>query len=432
MVARIVAICFVFGLASVAWMVLGGVTTQRTWSQGERLGPEVQSLWGRAHAQQAPVPSFHWEESRENTRTEYKDGQSVNITEQTQVKLEKPVRFSSTDLEVDLGLDQRLKGLMWYSLYNVGFIGRWSYVHREPQAGRLRVTFDFPVAEGLYDGFRFIVDGEDRAARLQPENGRVFTEVDVKPGQSLSVEIAYQSRGIDQWRYVPAQGVVSLENFRLLMNTDFDAIDFPGDTISPSLKTPTDAGYQLTWAFKQVVTGQGMGMKMPSRLQPGELASALSFSAPVSLLFYFLILFVLGTIRRIDIHPVNYLFIAGAFFAFHLLFAYSVDHLRIVPAFFVSSVVSMLLVVTYLRLVVGNRFAFVEAAFAQLLYMVGFSLAHFWEGFTGLTVTLLSIVTLFVLMQLTGRIRWSEVFARPTRGGAADESRAIPSPSGAA
>jgi hypothetical protein len=231
---------------------------------------------------------------------------------------------------------------------------------------------------------------------------------------------------------VPAQGVVSLENFRLLMNTDFDAIDFPADTISPSLKTPTDAGHQLTWAFKQVVTGQGMGMKMPSRLQPGQLASALSFSAPVSLLFYFLILFVLGTIRRIDIHPVNYLFIAGAFFAFHLLFAYSVDHLRIVPAFLVSSVVSMVLVVTYLRLVVGARFAFVEAALAQLLYMVGFSLAHFWEGFTGLTVTVLSIVTLFVLMQLTGRVRWSEVFARPTRASGTNDGPATLGASGTA
>ena len=97
---------------------------------------------------------------------------------------------------------------------------------------------------------------------------------------------------------------------------------------------------------------------------------------------------------------------------FHLLFAYSVDHLHIVPAFVLSSLLSMVLVVSYLRLVVSSRFAFVEAALAQLVYLVGFSLAYFWEGFTGLTVTVLSILTLFVLMQLTGRVKWSEVFAR--------------------
>ena len=107
----------------------------------------------------------------------------------------------------------------------------------------------------------------------------------------------------------------------------------------------------------------------------------------------------------------SYLFLAGAFFAFHLLFAYSVDHLPVVPAFALASVVSMVLVVSYLRLVVSSRFAFVEAALAQLVYLVGFSLAHFFDGFTGLTVTVLSIATLFVLMQVTGRVRWAEVLA---------------------
>jgi hypothetical protein len=33
-------------------------------------------------------------------------------------------------------------------------------------------------------------------------------------------------------------------------------------------------------------------------------------------------------------------------------------------------------------------------------------------GFTGLAITIGSILTLFAAMQLTGRIRWSEVFAR--------------------
>jgi inner membrane protein involved in colicin E2 resistance len=69
--------------------------------------------------------------------------------------------------------------------------------------------------------------------------------------------------------------------------------------------------------------------------------------------------------------------------------------------------------------VVSNRFAYVEAALAQLVYLVGFSLAHFWAGLTGLTVTLLAIVTLAAVMQLTGRLKWSEVLARPTTRGVA-------------
>ena len=80
----------------------------------------------------------------------------------------------------------------------------------------------------------------------------------------------------------------------------------------------------------------------------------------------------------------------------------------------ISSVVSVALVVSYLRLVVGLRFAALEAGTAQLIYLVLFSYAFFWKGFTGLAITIIAIITLFVVMQATGRIRWSERFtARP-------------------
>jgi hypothetical protein len=90
-----------------------------------------------------------------------------------------------------------------------------------------------------------------------------------------------------------------------------------------------------------------------------------------------------------------------------------VDHLSIGVAFALSSLVSLALVASYLRLVVSPVFAYREAAFCQLVYQVGFSAAHFLPGYTGLTVSVLAVLTLFILMQLTGRVRWSEVFAGP-------------------
>jgi hypothetical protein len=70
-------------------------------------------------------------------------------------------------------------------------------------------------------------------------------------------------------------------------------------------------------------------------------------------------------------------------------------------------------IISYLRLVVSASFALREAAFARIIDLIGFWLAHFWEGFTGLTVTVLAILTLFTLMQLTGRVQWSEVMSAP-------------------
>jgi hypothetical protein len=47
---------------------------------------------------------------------------------------------------------------------------------------------------------------------------------------------------------------------------------------------------------------------------------------------------------------------------------------------------------------------------AQAIYLLAFSAAFFFEGFTGLAVTIGAIITLFVLMQLTARLNWAEVF----------------------
>ncbi len=58
------------------------------------------------------------------------------------------------------------------------------------------------------------------------------------------------------------------------------------------------------------------------------------------------------------------------------------------------------------------RFAAVEAGLSQFVYLVLFSYAFFFKGFTGLAVTIGSILTLFVVMQMTGRINWTEKFGK--------------------
>ena len=402
---RLFAIACIFLGTTVAWVVLGGIMSSRSSDQKQELRGKVAELWGAPQAQAGPALSFEWTVVSDVDRTELVGNVERRIKQRVAELKRQDVSVIKTRVTTDLHLDQRLKGLMWYPLYDVNFHGAWSYVHASPEAGDLHIVFRFPDPQGVYDGFRFLID--DKPQDLRPKDGALEARIPVTTGQRVEIVIDYKSRGMDEWRYVPDPGVASLKDFQLLMTTDFADIDFPASTLSPSSRERTSAGYKLEWVFQQVVTGHAIGMVMPKRVQPGELAAALSFSAPISLLFFFLLLLVLGSLRGLDIHPVNYLFLGAAFFSFHILFAYSVDHLTIAPAFALSSLVSVFLVVSYLRLVVSPRFAFVEAASAQLVYLVGFSLAHFWDGFTGLTVTVLSIVTLFLLMQLTGRIRWS-------------------------
>jgi len=54
---------------------------------------------------------------------------------------------------------------------------------------------------------------------------------------------------------------------------------------------------------------------------------------------------------------------------------------------------------------------------------VMFSYAFFLKGFTGLSITIGSVLTLFVVMQVTGRIRWTDKFAiKPASEAAAELS----------
>jgi inner membrane protein involved in colicin E2 resistance len=147
----------------------------------------------------------------------------------------------------------------------------------------------------------------------------------------------------------------------------------------------------------------------------------------VSLAFFYFVLLLVSVMRQVRLHPVHYAMLAAAFFAFHLLLAYLVDLIPLSLAFTVASATSVGLVVSYLRLAVGTRFALLWAGGAQLLYLVLFSLAFFLEGYTGLTITIFSVLTLFVVMQLTGRIDWSTRF-----GNRQDQDQAGRRPVGAA
>jgi hypothetical protein len=400
------AIGVVWLLATLGWVTLGSVTGTRRESQDVSLKQKVNELWGQPQTQGAPVLSFR----REALSPEPAAPGTAATSDAARYESESTkTALASSKLDVQLHSDPRRKGLVWYALYDVVFGGTYSYVHEDDKPGLLRIEFALPDRSAVYDDLIFSVDGQDRSARLDTTPGVLSYELWVQPKQRVTFHAGYKSRGIDTWRYAPADGVARLNAFELALLTDFDAIDFPSQTLAPSSKTRVGGGYRLAWDFRQIVTGQGMGMVMPAHIQPGALASALAFSAPVSLLFFFMVVLVLATLRKIEIHPINYLFLAAAFFAFHLLFAYLVDHISVELAFVLCSAVSMLLVISYMRLVVSSRFAFRETAVAQLVYLIGFSLAHFCDGFTGLTISVLAIGTLFLVMQLTGRLRWNEL-----------------------
>jgi inner membrane protein involved in colicin E2 resistance len=409
MVKRIIAIVFIFGCAAVAWMVLGATIFARTQSSDSTLKGRVASTWGTAQKQAAPSATTDRLVPKQIETTE--GGRTVIRTVEQRETLQLPLDQSR--INVDLKLEHRRKGLLWYATYGVTYAGTYRF-HNTTARDSVTFTLPFPASRAIYDNLTFAVNGTPVSTTSGAEGTSAI--VRIAPGERATLAVGYRSQGLGDWRYEFGGDVAQVRDFDLEVTTNFKDVDFADNTLSPSTKSETPAGWKLGWRYANLVSGYQIGVVMPEKLQPGPLAGRISLFAPVSLFFFFFLMFIITTVRGIELHPMNYFFLAAAFFAFHLLLAYLVDHVDIHGAFAIASAVSVFLVVSYLRLVVGTQFAVREAALAQLLFLVLFSYAFFFEGYTGLAITIGSVITLFVVMQMTGRIRWAEKFESGGRG----------------
>jgi inner membrane protein involved in colicin E2 resistance len=409
MTKRIIAITFIFICASIAWAVLGGTIFSRTYDSGSSSSSRVASTWGTEQNQSPPTASFKTQVSRQQETIE--NGKKETKTVQEEYLTSLPLESSNIDVSLDL--DHRQKGLLWYSTYKVAFSGVYTFRNTSDKEQLVNFQLRFPTTQAIYDNLTFSVDGI--TVPLTNENNGVLSSAKIGAGKTAQLALGYRSQGLNEWRYsFGEKEVAQVRGFSLHMTTNFKDIDFPDNTLSPTDKTETNNGYDLRWSYSNLLSGYQIAMVMPEKLQPGPLAGRISLFAPVSLFFFFFLMLIITTMRGIDLHPMNYFFLAAAFFSFHLMLAYLVDHISIHSSFAIAAAVSVFLVVSYLRLVVGIRFASREAALAQFIYLVVFSYAFFLKGFTGLAITIGSVLTLFVVMQVTGRIKWTEKFAVKT------------------
>lgn len=387
-VARLFAILMIFVTALAAWVFLGAVSAQRSSMSSDSFYPEVHTLWGSYMVQAAPV-FFVKVPGSERKRRFMPDANRI---------------------EAKIDLDYRRKGLIWYSTYTVDFSAEYEVTNTDPVAQNLHVYFSFPSQEATYDRFGFWVDAAPRDVRVDTREG-IHEIIALDPGEAKRVRVSYRTRGTGTWRYQLAGEYGRVRNLFMQVATNFKDIDFPQGSLSPMGKEVLDGGMLLTWKAEDLITTQDVGLVMPERLNPGPLSARMSFFAPVCLLFFFVLITALGIVRKVEVHPMHYLFVAAGFFAFHLLFAYLIDLINIHLAFVLASGVSMGLVSLYLAAALGPRFLWHWALAGQVLYLVLFSYSFFLKGMTGLTVTLGAILTLAVIMRLTAKTNWSAVFA---------------------
>ncbi|MGD9903211.1 MAG: inner membrane CreD family protein [Vicinamibacterales bacterium] len=415
-VRRLFAIAGIFLGTSAAWAVLGASLVARTGEFDSRLEREVHALWGAPQRQVAAVATLD-RPAVETEVVESKDATGRLTRTEIHKDVVRPVVLTpaSTRAIADVRLEHRQKGLLWYATYEVRFQATYRFTNPDAEPRTVRLQLPLPEGQVLFDDVTVRVDGQP-AAGAGPVGAELTATTTAAPNAAVAFEVGYRSRGVGTWTYAFArEGVAQVRDFQLVLTTNVGDVDYPLGSVSPSQRIAAGPGATLTWSFANLVTGQHIALGLPDRINPGPFAARVTFFAPVSLLFFLAVMVMVGVTAGESLHPMHYWFLSAAFFAFHLLLAYLVDHMPVSVAFAIAAAVSVFLVVSYLRVVTGMRRAVGEAGAAQLVFLVLFSYAFFFQGMTGLAITIGAVVTLFVMMQMTAAIPWDDVFAAPER-----------------
>jgi len=404
MIRRYVVLGVVWAGCTAAWMLLGTTLLVRSGETSSALVNEVHQLWGPPLDQGAPSGQYTEQRPREERRTLYDaNGRPYETTVQKMEDVSYPLPLVSTRAQVALALEHRQKGLLWFPTYAADFEGRYVVANDTAASRSVTVSFPLPARGAIYDGFE-ILDEKGKSIGAEVDAGSAHWVVTLAPSDRHAFQVRYRTRGTSSWTYRPAAaGSSVIRDFSLEIRSTARGIDYSPGSISPSRAAADGAGWHGSWEFRSLVGSAPISLELPQKTNPGPLAARITFFAPVALLFYFFVVGLLAEGRGYRLHPVSWFLIGCAFFADHLLFAYLADHVPLWVALSLSSVVSILLAVTYAQWLVGWRFAVREMGLAQAVYLVGFSLTFLLKGFTGLSITVGAILTLFMMMQVTGR-----------------------------
>ncbi|MGH9521030.1 MAG: hypothetical protein ACRD3E_00700, partial [Terriglobales bacterium] len=198
MTRRLGAIIFIYGCTALAWMVLAGTITSRTYSSDDASRKKVAASWGAPQVQKPPVA---WLQQAEPD--------PANPPRLSTSTVNAPVDGSRID--VDLALDQRQKGLLWYRTYAVTFTG--DYAFRNPTDQPQTITFSLPLPseQAIYDDLQAQVDGSP--APVSDSDGAIRAAALVPAHQLVHVRFGYRSHGLDSWKYDFGDGVAHVRDF---------------------------------------------------------------------------------------------------------------------------------------------------------------------------------------------------------------------------
>jgi hypothetical protein len=291
---RFLAIAVIWLGCLAAWMILGSTLHVRSDSLTGSLRDGVHTLWGPPGRQAPPLATYKKKEIKEEVVIEQKTEGTSKKTVQHETWVDVPIALDASTVDVKLELQQQRKGLMWFPTYGVDFKARYTFLNDSAEAQEVTVRFPLRTSgEGAatsasFDGFA-VVDAQGKPVdfRITGEDA-VFAQR-LEPGERRHYGMSYRTRGTASFRYLMAQGTGRVHDLTVNITTNFPNVDFPVDTLSPTSRKVTDDAFHGQWRFASLVSTSSVGIDLPQLLNPGPLAAKVTFFAPLSRGWFFLL-----------------------------------------------------------------------------------------------------------------------------------------------
>lgn len=273
-----------------------------------------------------------------------------------------------------------------------------------------------PLSQNLRMGFRnsgaisefdLKIDGVQQNVRRTPEGFVLtFSERTIKPGESVSFEFHALLNG-----YRSLEVRTAADDFEAHVKSKWPHPSFQGQL--PVEQKITPEGFEARWKLIQVQATQGLTVGF---VQPVNIYSQAERALKYSFLITTLVLaslFLIETLWKLRIHPMQYLLMTLPLSAFYVLLLATSEQIGFAAAYAGASVAVVGLLYFYFRGIgatgsQSNTLVLILGTLKALIYTMLSS-----EDFALLIGSISLFLVLAAFMMMTRKVDWSNSMARP-------------------
>jgi hypothetical protein len=282
-----------------------------------------------------------------------------------------------------------------------------------------RGTFKFPLpgnGQGLFNRLTLKLDGADATSALRYEDDAVCWQRNLPAGARQRVEISYDSRGLESFRYWPGKLREECTLALQVSGIPSERLNFPIGAMSPANDLAKLSGeeYTLNWDLSHAVTNYAMGIIVPAPVQPGVEVARIIREAPLGLALLAVLLVATRMLLRARVS----LLALGLPILMHYLgyttFSQVSDLVGSFAAAFCLGMLAPALAGALFWLAYdGKSFAGVQSAALHVLLTLGYPLAVYRSEYTGTLLNSAYVALTAYVMLLALRAAWTERPAAP-------------------